>query len=458
MSIATINPRPTWARRYWRLASALSRVRDVQDAALKLLPILAKLGLAWPAAILVWLCVRPLVRNDGRHRVLVIEKAVFNEDVLEVLGTARDIQTFGINRAVIKAMALGLLPRHVCDDATYVSKDPQAEAAKQRYRRLCRGVWRHLTRLGGYEAVLSGNWCYWAERELAAAMEEAGAPFIVLHKEGIKPPARSLMLRGLFKETRGRFTGRAVYVYHPDERDHQVGSETARADQISIVGMPRLDRVHAWRRQAAAGQVQARASRPTALVLGFIANNFLPSYSGVASDMAWDELCAGTYQAAIRLASSQPDIDVIIRPRLQEEPEVARLLRAQGALPVNLRIVAQGEVLPLLQASWVVCGHNTTVMLEALAAGKPVVVPDFGEMQNASFHGYNVELGNAVEHASSVDDLVERMRRHCLKPAPVNAELEPAAFAALAQWTGNPDGKASDRVRSLIRQELSRAA
>ncbi|HET7681159.1 MAG TPA: hypothetical protein VFK79_13630, partial [Xanthobacteraceae bacterium] len=40
-------------------------------------------------------------------------------------------------------------------------------------------------------------------------------------------------------------------------------------------------------------------------------------------------------------------------------------------------------------------------------------------------------------------------------PVPaVSAELEPAAIEALERWAGNPDGKASDRVRALIKSEV----
>jgi hypothetical protein len=309
-----------------------------------------------------------------------------------------------------------------------------------------------------YDAVITGNWCYWAERELATALEEIGTPFIVLHKEGIKPPERSKMLRDLFRKTRGRFTGRRVLVYHELERDHQIEGNIARADQIRIVGMPRLDRLHAWRKLAATGKVPARSPRPMALFLAFIPNNFLPSYSGIESDLSWDELCRGTYRAAIRLAQQNPEIDVVVRPRGYELSEVETLLNREGERPANVRIVADGEIMPLIQASWVLCGHNTTVLLEGLAAGKPVVVPNFGEALDARYHGYIVEHGDAVEHASSVDDLVERLARHCASSGQVLEELRPAIIAELEKWTGNADGRASERVRTALMQELSSTA
>lgn len=440
---------------YRRLIAALAASRSIFEFARTLLPILAKRGLVLPAALLVHGATHHVKGGPSRYRVLVIKKAVFNEDVREVLGDATDIEVFGVGRALLKSMAMGVLPRAVCDDATYVSDDPATEQAKIRYRKFCRDVWRYLSLFRQYDAVITGNWCYWAERELATVLEERGTPFIVLHKEGIKPPARSKMLRDLFRKTRGRFTGRRVLVYHELERDHQLEGDIARVDQIKIVGMPRLDRVHIWRKRAAAGMVPARSVRPMVLLLAFIPNNFLPSYSGIDSDLAWDELCSGTYRAVLRLARENPDIDIVVRPRLYEVAEVEALLDREGSRPANVRIVADGEIIPLLEASWVVCGHNSTALLEGLAAGKPVIVPHFGEALDARYHGYIVELEEAVEHASSVDDLVARLLRHCVSPEPIQEELQPAAVAQLAKWTGNADGRSSERVRVAIMQELS---
>lgn len=446
--------------RYLRLVSAVVRARDASDVAVKLLPVLAKRGLAWPAARLVHRSIRPLTHKPGRYKVLIIEKAIFNDDALAALGDVDEIQVFGIGRAVLKAMAVALLPRHLCADDTYVADDPAARLGKARYRQFLRDMWLHLARLGGYDAVITGNWAYWAERELGAALEELGVPFIVLHKEGIKPPARSELLRHLFRKTRGQFMGRRMLVYHEDERHHQLLGDIARDDQIVIVGMPRMDSNHAWRRRAAAGEVPARAQRPLALFLAFLPNNFLPSYSGLDSDLAWNDLCRGSLRAMIRLAESDPGIHVVVRPRGQELPELKQLLDAAASslgrpLPANLELSAEGDVTPLLKAAWVVCAHNTTVMFEGLAVGKPVIVPQFAEADDERYKGYIVEPGTAAELATSEDDLLARCLEHCRKPAPVQSELSAGAKAALAKWTGNAEGDSASRVRAAILRELS---
>ena len=440
------------ALRFGRLVSAMAASTDPFDRTIKILPLLSKHGLTWPAAILIRRTLMQLTPKPGRIRVLAIEKAVFNDDVLQVLSDTPDVQVFGVKRAVIKAVALGLLPRVICDDATYISNDPAIDRAKGRLYRFWQSVW---PKLGGFDLVVTGNWCYWAEREMARALEALGTPFVTLHKEGIKPPARSAMLRDLFRKTRGVFGGRRLLVYHEAERAHQIEGKIARADQVVIVGMPRLDALHEWRRKAARGAVPPRAVRPTVLFAAFLTDNFLPSYSGIESDLAWTDLARGCYAALLRLARDNPDIDVIVRPRLQEKDGVVALFPEGEAWPTNLRLVAEGGIRPLLEAASVVSGHNTTVLLEALAMGKPVVVPHFAEALEPRYAGYIVEIGDAAEQPRSPDEMIARLCHHCRNPGAIPAELSPPAIEALAKWTGNPDGHAAARARQALLSEIA---
>jgi hypothetical protein len=65
------------------------------------------------------------------------------------------------------------------------------------------------------------------------------------------------------------------------------------------------------------------------------------------------------------------------------------------------------------------------------------------------------DFGSTVEYAQSPAQLVARLSEIASGPVPlVSAELGPEAVEALERWAGNPDGKASDRVRAFIKSEV----
>jgi hypothetical protein len=289
-------------------------------------------------------------------------------------------------------------------------------------------------------------------------LEAAGTPFIVLHKEGIKPPARSELLQRLFRVTRGQFMGRRMLVYQEAERQHQLDGDISKSEQIVVVGMPRMDQLHNWRRQAAAGLVPIRAEKPLVLFLAFLPNNFLPSYSGLESDLAWNDLCRGSLRAMVQVARQNPDAQVLIRPRGQEIDETWGILREilgdKDSLPSNLTVSTSGDAIQLVQAAWVIVGHNTTVLLEGLAAGKPVIVPEFSEALDDRYRGYIVDVGSAAEYPASEVDLVRSVTIRCHRDYRVPAELSSESVDALVRWTGNADGRSAKRVQAAVLREI----
>ena len=50
-------------------------------------------------------------------------------------------------------------------------------------------------------------------------------------------------------------------------------------------------------------------------------------------------------------------------------------------------------------------GFNTTALIEALALGKPVIVPRYGEAKDPDLQKFIIDLGDAVEYADSPREL-----------------------------------------------------
>jgi hypothetical protein len=124
-------------------------------------------------------------------------------------------------------------------------------------------------------------------------------------------------------------------------------------------------------------------------------------------------------------------------------------------LPDNIHIVIGGSPQTLIFEHDVVCGFNSTSLLEALAAGKPVAVPHFAEAREAKMQPYRIDLEDAVEYAESADELVELLIRRAREKHQPKTELSAATIRVLDKWLFNSDGQAGLRVRKAVLDEIA---
>ncbi|NWG24080.1 MAG: hypothetical protein HXY30_06615 [Pseudorhodoplanes sp.] len=437
-----------------------------------ILRIAARLNMPRLAA---WLLARNLSPLPGlpapaspacRIMVLNLNKPGFPADVAASFGDAHDVALVSWPTYALTSFSAALLAPEL-SNKRYATDDPAIEATKQRYRRFLLEVWQALTRSCPIDAVLTANYGYYNQREFAAALQEAGTPFIALHKENVKSPGRLKYWEPIYR-ARGRFEGSKILVYSETERALQIAGGVADANAIVVTGMPRLDRVHRWRREHGG---TAAANPRQVLFFAFWAREKLTAYERVTdarlrvdsneewSRRNWNVLCEGTYRAVIELARARPDIRVVLKTKPQSIrlDEVLRSLGEYGGeLPPNFSIVKGGDPVELIAESKVVIGFNSTALLEALAAGKTVIVPDFGEARDPAMSELVIDLGDAVQKAHSPDDLKRLVCLELDSPATVPEQLDPTAARTLREWVGNDDGGAGRRVLDSVRREIGR--
>jgi len=445
-----------------------------------LLTWLAFRDLAWATAQVARLMLRTVdvsapasskTTSPRSRRVLLLPRAGLNDDVFATLAGLDSVEVITLPRRVLKAIAAAFLPSEV-DDNNYLSVSPSTRAAMIRYRAFLMRFWRYLDPHRRIEAVISGNFGYYAERELATGLEELNVPFVALHKENSWSPAGQAFWGGIYRQRRGPFCGRRILVYSPIERDLQLGAGIVDPDRIEVVGMPRLDAVHRWR----AANVGAIPT-PTVLFASFPTDVSMPVLTpgapeeggngsqqrlgtideeGKTFDLA--ELCQSAHRAVLELAVRCPDIKVLVKTkgRARDRKALAELfgIRDEAELPGNMRVVHGGSPMSLIVQAAVVGGLHSTLLLEALAAGRPVVVPWFAEVLDPVIGRYVFDLGPAVTRASSPKEFTERLKELALARTPVPDVLPPATVKVLREWLGNEDGRAGERAADAIRRVI----
>lgn len=410
--------------------------------------------------------------NGGRYVALFLSRPGLTEDVMSVLADAPHFSMLAAPQGIFKAIARGFLPGTI-DEQNYANLSPEEEASKHTYRAFLERMLSHLLRFCRIDIIISGNFAYFAEREMHAAAEALGLPFVILHKENLKSPARSAYFENLYRSRRGPFSGRRIIVYNSTERNIQIAAGIVPAERISVCGMPRLDRIHAWRRAAAEARLP---DRPCILFFTFGTKTGLPGLRrkmevpglqrkaygkftepldpGLDS-LSWEQTARLTMQAVARFADANPHVRVIMKSKrgyVQREEFRA----AAGHMPPNVEWIDGGDPLPLLKDAWAVVGMNSSAVLEALAMGKIVLTPGYAEAATPTMQPWLADFGPAVERMQTPEQLVARLSEVCTARSPeVPAELGRAAIEALEQWAGNSDGKASERVRVVIEREVA---
>lgn len=409
------------------------------------------------------------IEGPWQHDMLpiwMLGKEGLAEDLLVSLEEGAWAQPYDVSRAFVKSIADRILPPGI-DDNTYAGGGESAERAKLEYRDVWCEVLDMLPESSRPAAFTTGNFGYYAERELAAACEHRGIPFIAMHKECFKAPGRIKFFGDVY-ERRGAFKGRRILVYNEAEKALQVSSGIFPRDGITVTGMPRLDRIHTWRKQ---GSDQGKSDVRTLLAFGFTPQTGLPriprkTRGGVAGgfeyidpeheQMSWSNLFEIYHDMLVRIAHNNRNARVIVKLKGRNrdaEPSISAI-EALGK-PYNMEFAVGGDPLEFLSVSNVVCGFNTTALLEGVAAGLPVFVPQFEEAVTPGTKEFVPDLGAAVfacrdctEMENGIQDLL-RGTQSRLK------QLPSEKLGVLDKWLGNADGQTSKRVRAAFEREFS---
>lgn len=426
----------------------------------------AKLNLPRLCGLILMACIerpRGQPSSSNAFRMLVLNKSVFIEDVAAIAARIPNAELLLLGRTHLHFIAKGFFKKEVNDNNYHDLTTPELI---DRYRTFLTTMWRVLNAKLKVKCALSGNFSYFEERELAYVLEAEGVPFVVVHKECLKTPARIDEYEHLYRTNKGPFWGSSILVYNEMEKDLIVRTGVAQLDKVKVVGMPRLDLMH---RSRLTGSVAAGCK--TVVLVSFHKDlNSLPAVmadadsDGEDSDKVgvpiamppnledvWDSVHAAMFE----LARRHPEVDVIIKTKgsNRDHEWLADLMERHGFggdLP-NLKIVHGGELRDHLLKATVICGLHSTGLLEALAADKRVVIPVFEESADAANQHHFIDFGDTVIYASSKQDFIARIERELRESVP-GRPLPEATGALLDHWLGNSDGGASVRAAAEIRK------
>lgn len=415
------------------------------------------------------------VQNASGHgrkqiNILYLSKAGHNEDVMACFQNQDGYGLHAMDRKLIKDVFESFLPVEI-DDNSYLSTDPKIEQGKTDLRLFWKNNLKLVFRKINIDAVLTGSYTYASEQELAGAVKELGIPFIALHKENLKTPGLEPFYQEVYCTRKNPFQGSKICVYNEIEARLERQAAIAADQDIIVTGMPRLDRLHRLREQLLADQGQLPLNHASILFFSFNRKAGLPvigrklpqSYEKLNDELEslnCERLARTCHQLMLQLATDNPELQVIVKTK-GDNPAIKTIAEYYGrdfTPPPNMTIMHGGDLLTIMPQATVVCGFNSTALLEALALGKTIVIPNFFEAVHKELQPYIVEMGRSMDYADSPDDFKNRLMADALAFHGGGAveELTEEARQLLDKWLGNPDGQSGARVRAMLEDTVSK--
>lgn len=397
-------------------------------------------------------------KGDGRPVLLALQPIRFRGEL--ELCDARSPYRILIMPLDWQERILALFYEGSLDKQKILANEPVEEvktaqrAARRFLRTLITDLYAELNIVG----TLSAGAHYWRDLDWGVAGKQAGFPFIILHRENLYPrEAHKDILQQRFG-WRKPFEGDAIITHNESTRQGMLKAKFCRPDQIHSLGAMRMDDyIRRLKDERANTTVR---ERPLVVLFSFLEGvgmtHLMPLWSD-GGTAGWAKLFDATHNAMVLLANKRPDIDVVIKFKVDSyiEKRFAMARARQGlpeALPNNLTTTQVGDAQELIVNSSVVVAFGSTTVLEAAIAGKPVILPlleEAGEGSEFAQYAHFADRPELFDVACSQDEIIRHVE-HRLEHPEIDDDCMRRREETFEEFVSSLDPRAVDRYVEFL--------
>ncbi len=384
-----------------------------------------------------------------RVRFLVLEHH-FAQDIDALRRAGGDaLELEVISYDLLRSEALRVLPKEVGSGLESFTK-PELESPRRRYAAILREILEDRFSSSPFDALLAPSDSFFYVRSAPAAAHALGVPFLVAQKE---TTISEHTMREHAEEMRRFSPPLADRMTVCSERHKRFWMRAGgAADRIVVTGQPRFDFYRhplAWPAELPFGE-----GGHSVLFLSYAVDAYHPGEGqGVGP---WSALHRQTEQGLHELA--RRGWRVLIKPHPQQPLDSLRQWRQDAGELWGRRIFVvdpQADVRALIVAADVTVGFQSTALLEAMLAGRPVLYTGWDPAATVlddeliPFQRWEREL-TVVGRAEDLPDAVVAARGELPSGDVMQSRREIAE-----RYLGPLDGLASERTVAALREEAA---
>lgn len=397
-------------------------------------------------AALTFLIATRINRGQGRN-IICVGRPIFDEDIASMAESSGKLSYLVIPKSIFIKVFTHFLPRLVKSHKNYHSISGY-EDQRVAYRIFMSKFLGYFNKFSKIDAIFSANYNYSWQQELSAAAQSIGIPVAILFKEGISP----LYKNGIGIEqsydllvsrfTNNYFIGDKLLVYNQRVYDgfRRISIKGIKPTVVSTVGIPRFDR---YKSVSSSGEN-----------IVFFSFNFEDKarHLGLSSELIqqFKIKTREFHSTVMTYALKNPGENVIIKTKSNPKhlDYVLCLAEDLGCAKLkNLSFTNREDVFDLISGAKAVIGYNSTTLLEALAAMRIIISPDFRDGPIRDFFDCYPSL---THYVTTAEDISRVMSDDSIQNNKDGAERS----ALLTERIHIPDGQAGARAESAIIQMI----
>lgn len=410
--------------------------------------------------------------RDDRRTILVLDYVRFRGDV-DLFAKADDLLILSLSWNLLRYMLAafvrhptraewndrpgGRIPRSVF---AYSPPGTGIYAERERYRAFLKRFLPILFESLGVDVVMNSDFRFRRDMDISRVASELGYPHICFYREAMYLIPANVHIATMRHREIGPFWGDMIAVQNEVARDMLLAADFAKPEHFAIRGCPRmdafLDAIRTHRKPAAAGRQIAYFSCPSGAQL---------------KDLSRFDFFANaceTVRALAELAKQDASLRVVIKMK-DDHIEAGQMQRFEAAIAdvagkggrlTNVEFVTDRMgTHDVLLNSDVIVAMQTTVVLEAGVAGKPLILPhpkalrEKAGAEQVLMYRDHYDLFDVPDDA---DDL-KRLAKQRLADGRVPDAVMEKRRALFERYVSPLDGGATNTSLAIIREVAERS-
>lgn len=393
-------------------------------------------------------------KKNIKKKIIVLEKSFGIDDLNSAFNNKKsDILFLNLQRSLLRNIFDFFFKNYLkeIDETNYISKNNVINQKKNIYKNYLSKVLIEFKKLIEFDAFLSFNLFYLAERELQKSSFENSINFLVCHKESVSSHWLNIIRTNVWKKKMGPVDVTKVAVYNDYIKKALIDSNSIKSSKIEVIGMPRADLYFKKKKKVFEKKfilflmIEENAQLP-------VFNNkwILTGLKKKIRPFSWKKIENDTFETVTKFAKNYKNENIVFKTKPMTSTRKAKEL--SNLKLNNCKLINQGGSIDLIRNSKIVVAFNTTGILEALIYNIPVIVPSFEDFKKK--RNFMLNFGGLVYSPKSKKEMFDMLvamkdkKRKLKKNHPVKLKK------TLTEHLGNNDGSSGRKLRIFLKKNI----